>query len=45
MCCRAQTYYDAPAVKADDREIVAAMTTICDEYEAYGYRPTKATPA
>ena len=32
------TYYDAPAVKADDREIVAAMTTICDEFEAYGYR-------
>ena len=32
------TYYDAPAMKADDREIVAAMTTICDEFEAYGYR-------
>jgi putative transposase len=32
------TYYDAPAVKADDVEIVAAMTTICDEFEAYGYR-------
>jgi putative transposase len=32
------TYYDAPAVKADDEEIVAAMTTICDEFEAYGYR-------
>src|SRR6516162_6426014 len=32
------TYYDAPAVKADDGEIVAAMTTICDEFEAYGYR-------
>ena len=28
------TYYDAPAVKADDGEIVAAMTTICDEFEA-----------
>ena len=32
------TYYDAPAVKADDGETVAAMTTICDEFEAYGYR-------
>ena len=32
------TYYDAPAVKADDEEIAAAMTTICDEFEAYGYR-------
>jgi putative transposase len=32
------TYYDTPAVKADDGEIVAAMTTICDEFEAYGYR-------
>ncbi len=32
------TYYDAPAVNADDGEIVAAMTTICDEFEAYGYR-------
>ena len=32
------TYYDAPAMKADDREIVAAMTTICDKFEAYGYR-------
>ena len=32
------TYYDTPAVKADDGEIVTAMTTICDEFEAYGYR-------
>jgi putative transposase len=32
------TYYDAPATKADHREIVAAMTAICDEFEAYGYR-------
>jgi putative transposase len=31
------TYYDAPGVIADDGEIVAAMTTICDEFEAYGY--------
>jgi hypothetical protein len=26
------TYYDAPAVKAKDGEIMAAMTTICDEF-------------
>src|SRR5262249_56628188 len=32
------TYYAAPVMKADDRQIVAAMTTICDEFEAYGYR-------
>ena len=32
------TYYDAPAVKADDAGIVVAMTAICDEFEAYGYR-------
>ena len=32
------TYYDAPAVKADDAGIVAAMTAVCDEFETYGYR-------
>jgi putative transposase len=32
------TYYDAPPVEADDAEIVANMTAICDEFEAYGYR-------
>jgi putative transposase len=32
------TYYDAPAVKADDAGIVVAMTAICDEFETYGYR-------
>jgi len=32
------TFYDAPAVKADDAEIVTAMTAICDEFEVYGYR-------
>ena len=25
------TYYDAPAVKADDAEIVVVMTAICDD--------------
>ena len=33
------TYYDAPPVKTDDAEIVANITAICDEFEAYGYRP------
>jgi hypothetical protein len=32
------TYYDAPSVKTDDAEIVANITAICDEFEAYGYR-------
>jgi len=25
-------------MKADDAEIVAAITAICNEFEAYGYR-------
>ena len=33
------TYYDAPPVKADDTEIVAAITAICNEFEAYGLSP------
>ena len=32
------TYYDAPPVKTDDAEIVANITAICDEFEAYRYR-------
>jgi putative transposase len=32
------TYYDAPPVKTADVEIVANITAICDEFEAYGYR-------
>ena len=32
------TYYDAPPVKTDDAEIVANITAICDEFEAYGHR-------
>jgi putative transposase len=32
------TFYDAPAVQADDAEIVARITTICEEFKAYGYR-------
>ena len=36
------TYYDAPPVKTDDAEIVANITAICDEFEAYGYRRVSA---
>ena len=32
------TFYDAPAMRLDDAEIVGRMQTICDEFEAYGYR-------
>ena len=32
------TFYDVPATPLDDTEIVGRMQTICDEFEAYGYR-------
>lgn len=32
------TYYDAPAIPADEAEIVARLEEICDEFETYGYR-------
>ena len=32
------TFYDIPDVRARDLIIVAEMRTICDEFEAYGYR-------
>jgi putative transposase len=32
------TFYDVPAAPLDDTEIVGRMQTICDEFEAYGYR-------
>jgi hypothetical protein len=32
------TFYDAPAQKTDDAEIVARITAICEEFECYGYR-------
>jgi len=31
-------FYDTPEVRARDLSIVAEMKTICDEFEAYGYR-------
>ena len=32
------TFYDTPDARARDLTIVAEMKTICDEFEAYGYR-------
>ena len=32
------TFYDTPDVGASDVVVVAEMKTICDEFEAYGYR-------
>lgn len=32
------TFYDAPPAKVSDAEIVSQIRTICDEFEAYGYR-------
>jgi putative transposase len=32
------TVYDTAEVRAGDAEIVAGITTICDEFESYGYR-------
>jgi putative transposase len=32
------TFYDAPAVRLDDAALVDRMQSICDEFEAYGYR-------
>jgi putative transposase len=32
------TYYDAPALEADEAQIVARIAAICDEFETYGYR-------
>src|SRR5438876_3349549 len=32
------TFYDRPDTGADDATVVAQMKSICDEFEAYGYR-------
>lgn len=32
------TFYDMPDARARDLTIVTEMKTICDEFEAYGYR-------
>ena len=31
-------FYDTPDARARDLSIVVEMKTICDEFEAYGYR-------
>jgi putative transposase len=36
------TYYDAPRRKLDDTALVEAMSTICDAFEAYGWRRVQA---
>jgi putative transposase len=38
MALPRSTYYDAPAEPIDDAEILRRVETICDEFEAYGYR-------
>jgi hypothetical protein len=32
------TFYDAPAIAAGDDEILTSINSICDGFEAYGYR-------
>ena len=32
------TFYERPATSLGDAELVSRMQTICDEFEAYGYR-------
>lgn len=39
------TYYDAPAARSSDGELLSAITAICDEFEAYGWRRVQAAPA
>ena len=36
------TYYDAPAAGVGDAELLTAITAICDEFEAYGWRRVRA---
>jgi putative transposase len=38
MAIARSTFYDAPAAKLGDAEIIARIRAICDESEAYGYR-------
>lgn len=32
------TYYDVPAARTGDAELLSAIAAICDEFEAYGWR-------
>src|SRR6516165_9433517 len=36
------TYYDAAPALADDTAIVEAISSICDEFECYGWRRVRA---
>jgi len=36
------TYYEAPSATPDDTALIAAITAICDEFEAYGWRRVRA---
>lgn len=36
------TYYDAPAARSSDGELLSAIAAICDEFEAYGWRRVQA---
>ncbi len=36
------TYYEAPSVTLDDTALIAAITAISDEFEAYGWRRVRA---
>ncbi len=36
------TYYDAPAARMGDIELLNAITAICDEFDAYGWRRVQA---
>jgi putative transposase len=36
------TYYAMPAARAGDAELLAAITRVCDEFEAYGWRRVQA---
>ena len=42
MCVARSTYYDAPAERTGDAELLSAITAICDEFEAYGWRRVQA---
>jgi len=36
------TYYAAPMATLDDAALLTAITAICDEFEAYGWRRVRA---
>ena len=36
------TYYEAPGATPDETALIAAITAICDQFEAYGWRRVRA---